>query len=297
MTVLALRTRRLGLDLAPAAGGSVARFTCDGVDLLRPMTAEAIASGRGNNAALYPLVPFSNRIRDGRLAFGSETYRLARNWPGVNHPMHGDGWAKAWDVVRSDAVSAELAYAHERAGEQGGWPFRYRARQSYRLADDRLTIAIALDNLEDRSVPAGIGLHPFFVRESDTILACRTEAVWRADAEVLPVERIAVPQHWDLANGRQVDTVALDNCFEGWDGRAAIVWPGRHLRLDVEATLPFRHLVIYTPPGQPFFCVENQTCSTDAHNLHERGLKKESNLIIVQPGKRHTGWIEYRFKK
>jgi len=256
MTLLALRTRRLGLDLAPAAGGSVARFTCDGVDLLRPMAAAAIASGKGNNAALYPLVPFSNRIRDGRLAFGSETYQLARNWPGVAHPMHGDGWARAWDVVRSDAVSAEIAYVHERAGEQGGWPFRYRARQAYRLDEDRLTIGIALDNLEHRAVPAGIGLHPFFVREPESRLTCRAQAVWRADAEVLPVERVAVPADWDFTNGRRVDAVALDNCFDGWDGRATIAWPQRRRRLDLEAGARFRHLVIYTPPGQPFFCAE-----------------------------------------
>jgi aldose 1-epimerase len=257
MTLLPLRTGRLAVDLAPAAGGSVARFTCDGLDVLRPMTAQAIASGKGRDAALYPLVPYSNRIRDGRLVFlGRETWQLLRNWPGVDHPMHGDGWAHAWEVVRSDGVSAEIAYLHERAGDQGGWPFRYRARQSYRLEDDRLTIGIALDNLEDRPVPAGIGLHPFFVREPDTTLTCRTAAVWRADAEVLPVERIAVPPAWDFAQGRRVDEVVLDNCFAGWDGRASIAWPGKRLRVDLEAQAPFQHLVIYTPPAQPFFCVE-----------------------------------------
>ncbi|HSI02453.1 MAG TPA: aldose 1-epimerase [Reyranella sp.] len=256
MTLLALATGRLGLDLAPAAGGSVARFTVDGVDVLWPMTAAAIASGKGNAAALYPLVPFSNRIRDGRLAFAGESFQLARNWPGVSHPMHGDGWAQAWDVERSDAVSADITYLHERAGEQGGWPFRYRARQSYRLGNDRLSIGIALENLEKRAVPAGIGLHPFFVREPDATLTCRAEAVWRADAEVLPVERIAVPAAWDFTNGRRVDEVSLDNCFDGWDGRARISWPRRNLRLDLEAAAAFHHLVIYTPPGQPFFCVE-----------------------------------------
>ena len=256
MTLLPLRTSRLAVDLAPAAGGSVARFACDGLDILRPMTAEAVASGTGRDAALYPLVPYSNRIRDGRLAFGHESWTLARNWPGIDHPMHGDGWAHGWEVVRSDGGSAEIVYLHERAGEHGGWPFRYRARQSYRLEDDRLTIAIAIDNLEDRPVPAGIGLHPFFVRGPDTTLTCRTAAVWRADAEMLPIERIAVPPAWDFAQGRRVDEVALDNCFDAWDGSGNVIWPGRRLRLDLEAAGPFRHLVIFTPTGKPFFCVE-----------------------------------------
>src|SRR5689334_5378574 len=107
MTLLALATRRLGVELAPSAGGSLARLAVDGVDVLRPMTEADIGSGRGNNAALYPLVPFSNRIRDGQLVFEGEQFQLVRNWPGVGHPMHGDGWAQAWEIVRHDEVSAE----------------------------------------------------------------------------------------------------------------------------------------------------------------------------------------------
>lgn len=253
--VLSLQTRRLGVDLAPAAGGSVARFACDGVDVLRPMTAEAIASGNGMNAALFPLVPYSNRIANGRLVFGKEVIELARNWPGVNHPMHGDGWAHAWQVVHSDDRSAEIVYEHERASD-GGWPFCYRARQHYRLEETSLSIRISIQNLEDRSVPAGIGLHPFFVREPDCTLTCRTEFVWRTDAEVLPIECIPVPPEWDFSRGLVPDSVPLDNCFDGWDGRASIAWPARGLRLDLEASVPFRHAVIYTPPSQPFFCIE-----------------------------------------
>ena len=282
MTLLALGTGRLRLELAPDAGGSAARFACAGVDILRPTTAEAIASGRGNNAALYPLVPYSNRIRGGRLAFEGEVFELACNWPGVNHPMHGDGWAHPWRVVEATDTSAEIVYEHAR-GDTGGWPFRYRARQSWRLEPDRLVMRIALENLEDRAVPAGIGLHPFFVRDAGTTLAFRAEAVWTADAEVLPVDRIAVPSQWDFRSARAVDPVQLDNCFDGWDGRAIITWPERGLRLDLEATEPFRHAVVYTPPGKPFFCVEPVS--------HANG---QVGLAPLAPGGTLAGEVAFR---
>ncbi len=256
MTLLSLRTGRLAVELAPTAGGSIKRFTVDGRDVLRPMTEADVASGKGNNAAAYPLVPFSNRIRKGELVFEGETFHLARNWPGVNHPMHGDGWEQSWQVEKADARSAEIAYLHERAGERGGWPFRYQARQSYHLDDDRLTVRMALENLDDRPVPAGIGLHPFFVRDAETELTCRCQAAWTADAEVLPIERIAVPPRWNFSAARKIDSVVLDNCFDGWDGGATIAWPNRRLRLALEASQPFRHLVIYVPSGRDFFCVE-----------------------------------------
>jgi len=283
MTLLSLRTGRLAVELAAAAGGSIARFTVDGRDVLRPMAEADVASRKGNNAAAYPLVPFSNRIRDGELVFEGETFRLEPNWPGVNHPMHGDGWAHAWRVEKSDVRSAEISYLHERASEKSGWPFRYRARQSYRLDDDRLTVRMTLENLEDRPVPAGLGLHPFFVRDQETELACRCRAVWTADAEVLPIERIAVPTQWNFASSRKVDGIVLDNCFDGWDGHATITWPNRRLRLALEASQPFRHLVIYVPPGRDFFCVEPVS--------HANGLV---GLSPLGPGATLAGEIVFR---
>ncbi|MEI7873157.1 MAG: aldose 1-epimerase [Alphaproteobacteria bacterium] len=254
MTLLSLRAGELAVDLAPSSGGSIVRFTVgDLTDVLRPASAAAIASGRGNDASCYPLVPFSNRIANGRLDIGGQEIVLKPNWPGVLHPMHGDGWAGSWDVERHDAHSAELTYVHD---GRDGWPFRYRARQSFRLEGDRLVVGMSIENLEDRAVPAGLGLHPFFTREPDTELTCRVDGVWRADAEVLPVDRIAVPPEWDFAVSRPVDGVVLDNCFDGWNGRATIRWPRHALGLALEATEPFRHLVIYVPKGRPFFCVE-----------------------------------------
>jgi aldose 1-epimerase len=256
MTLLSLRTGRLAVDLAPSAGGSVARFTVDGVDVLRPMAVADRESRKGNNASAYPLVPYSNRIRDGRLDFEGETFHLKRNWPGVNHPMHGDGWSRSWQVLRADAQGAEIAYEHERAGDEGGWPFRYRARQAYRLDGDRFSVTMMLDNLEDRPVPAGLGLHPFFVRDADTELQTRAQWMWTGDAEVLPVERIATPAEADFSRPRNVNETRLDNGFDGWERYATIRWPRTGLRLELEASPTFDHAVIYVPPERPYFCVE-----------------------------------------
>jgi aldose 1-epimerase len=256
MTLLSLRTGRLAVDVAPTAGGAIARLAIDGIDLLRPMSVADQASGKGNNSAAYPLVPYSNRIKDGHLVFEGETIQLKRNWPNVNHPMHGDGWCNPWEVVRADPHSAEIAYRHERAGADGGWPFRYVARQSYRLEADRLVVTMALENLEDRVVPAGIGLHPYFVREADSELLCRPKAMWRGDSEALPIERIATPPEADFSRWRNVNEVELDNCFDDWNGHASIRWPSRKLRLDLEASSTFGHTVIYVPAGRPIFCVE-----------------------------------------
>lgn len=253
MTLLLLRSGRLAVDLAPESGGAIARFAREGFDLLRPMTASDAASGRAKNAACYPLVPFSNRIANGRFEFDGRTIALAPNWPGQRHPMHGDGWSAAWQVERCDGSSADIAYEHD---GRTGWPFRYRARQSFELDAGGLRVTFGATNVETHDVPMGFGLHPFFTREPDCELFFHADAVWSTDSEVLPTARAAVPDVWEFCHGRNPDTAALDNCFEHWDGKAAIVWPSRRLRLDLSATAPLEHLVVYTPPGRPFFCVE-----------------------------------------
>src|SRR5260370_26654619 len=109
MKLLSLRSGRLGLDLAPQAGGAIARFTADAsIDLLRPTTLEAIASGRGNDSSCYPLVPFSRRIAHGRFVFHGTEIEPKPHLPRVRPPQHGHRRAKPGTLVPRDAPPARL---------------------------------------------------------------------------------------------------------------------------------------------------------------------------------------------
>ena len=294
MTLLSLRAGKLAVDLAPSSGGSVVRFAVEGpagaTDVLRLTDPAGVAAGWGSGGAAYPLVPYSNRIAAGRLFVDGGVIQLKPNWPGMRNPMHGDGWAHPWTVSRSDPRSAELLYEHD--GKEG-WPFRYRARQSFRLEDDGLTAVISVENLESKAVPAGVGLHPFFVREKDTTLTFHAERVWLADAETLPTIRVLVPPQWDFRTPRRVDAVTADNCFNGWDGRAEIVWPSRKLRLNLEASDRLRHAVLYVPSGKNYFALEPVSHANNAFALAARGVK-DVGTVSVAPGEVLAGEIVFR---
>ena len=280
MTSLSLRAGRLAVELAPQAGGSIARFRHDDADLLRPMTAEAMASGRGNEAACYPLVPFSNRIANGRLVFDGQEFKLEPNWPGVRHPMHGEGWARAWDVARHDGQSAELVHEHD--GKKG-WPFRYRAQLSFRLDEGGLTVRMAIENLgrpggAGRTWPASLlharRRHRACLPRGRRVAGRRGSA---ADQARRRADRVGL--FADRARSRP----GLDNCFEDWDGRAVITWPGRGLKLELQAAQPFRHAVVYTPANRPYFCVEPVS--------HVNGKVAEARLA---PGATLAGEVAFR---
>ena len=99
MNLLSLRSGRLGLDLAPQAGGSIARFTADGsIDLLRPMTAEADRLGPRQRCRLLSAGAVLRPHRERPLRLRRQRDSSSQpNWPGVRHPMHGDGWARPWE--------------------------------------------------------------------------------------------------------------------------------------------------------------------------------------------------------
>ena len=80
-----------------------------------------------------------------------------------------------------------------------------------------------------------------------------------------------------------VDPIALDNCFVGWRRRAVIEWPESDARLVMTADAPLDFLVVYTPPGRPFFCVEPVSHVTDAFNLAAAG-RPDTGARALEPG-------------
>ena len=80
-----------------------------------------------------------------------------------------------------------------------------------------------------------------------------------------------------------MDRVALDNAFVGWDGRAVIAWPERGVQLRLGARGPLGTLVVYTPPGESFFCAEPVSHITDAFNLAAAG-RTDTGMLTLAPG-------------
>jgi aldose 1-epimerase len=121
--------------------------------------------------------------------------------------------------------------------------------------------------------------------------------VMEATPDLLPTGRLidVAGTPLDLRRPVPVGTLDLDHVFTRLE-------PGRHARVeyrasslavDIEATDDFSHLVLYTPRGERFFCLENQTCSTDAHNLFAHGFAGASGLKTVAPGAERRGAVHY----
>jgi len=278
--VVSLAAGPLTLDVAPEAGGSIARFQgrqgTRVVDWLRPATAEALAARDPLGMASFPLIPFCNRIRDGRFTIGETEVRLPANYAHSRHAIHGHAWQRPWTVADRTDSAVTLAFEHR----PDAWPFRYDARQTYALDDAGLTVSLTVTNRGGVPMPLGLGHHPYLPRTPKTTVTARVDAIWSTDHEVMParMERTWVTDQ--LAHGLRVNDAVLDNNFTGWDRTATVRWPelGAALRMTADAPLDF--LVAYTPAMEDFFCLEPVGNCTDWPNLTQLGTERVGGMLL-----------------
>src|SRR5262249_43965622 len=194
-----------GVTLAPAIGGSIARFWSDArgtvLELLRPASADAVSRGDPGTLSSFPLVPWSNRIRAGRFTFDGRPVALTPNLRG--HAIHGLGYRTVWTVT--DRAPAEAVLEHRHAA--GEWPWAYRATQRIALTPTGLDVEMVVTNESETTMPAGLGWHPYFPRTAATALHARVTGLWLTDAEILPTVRVAPPPDQDPPLGPAVDRV------------------------------------------------------------------------------------------
>lgn len=277
-SLVQLSAGQLHLALTPEVGGSIARFSRRWqeagkqreVHWLRPASPEGLAQRNPLAMASFPLLPFCNRIREGRAHFEGRDIRFPPNHPSAHspHPLHGIGWQQPWHVISSNPAEAVLGLEVD-ASE--AWPWAFTARQEFALDEKGLSVTMTLTNEDTAAMPAGIGHHPYFPHEPGTRLRMPSAAMWEGDAQVMPKGLVESEAVRKLRDGVVVGELDLDNNFVGWDHWSRVDWPldakGPARSLLMEAEAPLDYFVVYCPQGYDHFCAEPVSQCTDWLNL------------------------------
>lgn len=279
MAELVLRADGLETGLKPHAGGSFTHF-CDlsgeePVDLLRrgkPRSDDPLDS------AGFPLVPFCNRVRDGRFTFRGREVKLPPNMPRQKHPLHGQGWRAGWNVLEAGKHFAQIAFHHDAAE----WPWTYHCRMTVMIKDRGLEVVLSCRNLSDEVMPCGLGLHPYYPCDAETVLDTKVTEVWTIDEEIMPVAKAPATGRYDL-NQRKVCGQDLDNGYECWSGEATFVWPNRRKGLKLTSEAP--RFQLYSPKEGGLIAAEPVTNANAALN-HPEDEWEKLGLWLLQPNER-----------
>lgn len=278
-------------------------FQVDGVEYLvgapPKRMGQIIRRGPLGTPVLYPT---PNRVRDAKFTFAGRTFEFEPN-DGTRF-LHGLVRDIPWEcdepIVTDECVSVAMRIAFEPGVPiYDLFPIRNTLEIDYTLVPGTIRLDFRVHNHDpEQLLPFGLGIHPFFQilgpRESVRLQVPAKK--WMEAIDLLPTGRLLNLEEGpaDLREPTRLSELDLDDLFWGLepDHPMIIYYDDIGKKVTLTASDLFTHSVIFTPQTFPLFSVENQSCSTDAHNLYARGLDEEAHLSVLEPGQTLSAWIE-----
>ena len=230
------------------------------------------------------LVPWPNRIRDGRYVFDGIEHRTPISEPERGGALHGLVLWAAWQPLRHS--SDEVALGHV-LHPQPGYPFTLELEVVYRLSARGLEVALHATNRSAAAAPFGAGFHPYLALD-DAVLELPARTRVPVDERLLPTGR-SIPvadTDYDFRRPRPVGRRALDTCFgdleRGPDGtaRAWLTTGAGERGVTMWMDESFRFLHVFT--SATGVALEPMTCAPDAFNSGD-------GLLALVPGGSFVG--------
>ena len=300
------------VGIAPEFGSNLFRFRVGEHEIIHCEPPLLQARDFTGNFVLWPI---PNRLRDKRYTFEDHSYQFS----GLERPggdkslVHGLVYDQVWQyeqpVVSEDAaiISTFIEMNRHNPWYQS-YPFDSRLTIRYTLMRTGLTITYHVQNQGDNDLPFGFALHPYLSLLSgaeDTYVSLAAKTVMEADKDLLPTSRIldvetTMYAMFDLTQPVPVGHLKLDHVYADLQpgGRAVVDYTKLGMQLVITASDDFAHAVIYTPDGSQkhqYFCLEHQTCSTDAFNFYNQGPERQkmAHVIVLPAGESHSGSLRY----
>jgi len=289
-------------------GGGIRSYARGGHDVVFGFgPQDECSAGRGQL-----LMPWPNRVRDGKYSFGGRDAQLALTEPARHNATHGlVRWA-IWSVVEGSPAgssgSGELG-----SGELGssltvgcklrpqqGWRWSLDLSVSYVLGDEGLTVTPTAVNVGSGDAPFGFGAHPYLTAGEERVdeLEVSIPAAARLDVDdrLLPREVVPVDgTDYDFRAPKALAQTVLDTAYTqlqaDGDGRWRVILasPGTGRRATLwgdAAAYPW--LQVFSGDALPAaqvrrtgVAVEPMTCPPDA-------LNSGQDLLTLAPGERFS---------
>ena len=190
---------------------SLRTLSIGGIDLTEPYPTDVVPPfGDG-----IVLVPWPNRIEDGRWLLDGAEQQLDLTEPELGNALHGLLRDRPYTVADRTDSSVTLAAT---VFPTRGYPFQLDTTVRYELVDDGLRVTHGVNNVGGASAPVAIGTHPFLrlgdVPLDELVLTVAAGTRFETDARLNPLSENAVDgTAFDLRAGRLVADLDLDDAF------------------------------------------------------------------------------------
>lgn len=271
-------------------GGGLRRYSVDGRELLDGYREEELCtSGRGQ-----VLIPWPNRIEDGRYEFDGGSHQLPLDEPEGHNAIHGLVRWSAWTAVESSPTRVVMKYVLH---PQPGYPFSLALSIEYTLSDGGLRVETTATNVGADACPYGAGAHPYLTLGTPTVnsLIVRVPArtVLRSDGRGLPLGEEPVEEtECDFQQPRALDGTRLDHAFTDLDrdddglARVELTDPAGGARLTLWVGEDYPYLQLFT--GDPLPDVARRSIAVEPMTCPPNAFRTGESVIRLEPGQSFT---------
>lgn len=288
-----LRYGALRAVVVEVGGGLRALSHDDDWQVLDGYPVERMADGgRGQ-----PLLPWPNRLADGRYEFQGEQMQLPIDEVERHNANHGLTRWRSWSVDAQTPSSARLGLTLR---PLPGYPFALRLEIDYVLDETGLTVRTTASNIGGRALPFGAGQHPYLSVATPSIDAAMFQLAADSRLELDPERRLPTGRWlanaataYDFRQARRIGDLLLDECFadlpRGSDGRvwARLTDPTSGRGVALWAAEPYRYLQVFSGDTlaperrRRGLAIEPMTCPPNA-------FRSGTDVIVLQPGQSMT---------
>lgn len=272
-------------------GGGIREYFVGDRAVLDPYPPDAICDG----AHGAPLIPWPNRLADGRYRFDGVDYQVELSEPSKQNAIHGFLRWRNWQVLEH---GPERIYMNTRMHPTDGYPFILDVTVCYQLGEEGLCTTMTARNLGESACPFACGQHPYLSpgegQLDDCVLELDAETRILTDEErQLPCGREPVAgTAFDFRRPRPIGDLKVDFAFTdlsrdgngrswvrlgGPDGRQSSLW--------VDGSYPI--IEIYT--GDDLRVGRRRRgLGTEPMSCPPNGLQTGEGIVRLDPGETAT---------
>jgi len=265
------------IRIIPELGGILSGFKIKGQELIcfnpEKLLAKDFAAA-GGNAILFPVA--------GKLT--NDSYKLEEQ----KYDMQKHGFAREmpWQVTEivdgeHGRITLELMYNEETLKV---YPFKFHLKFTYVLDGNSLHINQEYINEGEGNMPFYSGFHPFFIVGDKKKLKFNISADKYVDYTGINASNIK-SEAKDYNGGIDFDK-PVDFVFPLKESQYSMEDSAKGRKILIETSDEFKFMVMWTPIGKNFVCIEPWIAAPDALNTGKE-------LCIAKPGESVKTWVRY----
>lgn len=232
-----------------------------------------------------PLLPWPNRIEDGRYAFGGQEHQLPIDRPDERTALHGLTRWLPWRRVAHDSTRVVLGLE---LAPRPGYPFSLGLSVEYALSRTGLSVAVSATNNGTSALPFGAGHHPYFAPRGgleEARVRVRARRCFVQGDRGLPGDELdAAGTEADLREYRPIGGMRLAHTYgdldRDADGRARVEFDDLVVWMD----RAFPWVLLYTGDEFPDPTERRRSLAIEPMTCPANAFRTGRDVIVLQPG-------------